>query len=86
MLPPVATPYVTGLLTSPLVRKALKHPYVTGLITAPLLVGVVRPLVRGTVKTAVTIGLQTKKLAAEAREEFQDITAEASAEMAARSE
>ncbi len=63
---------------------AVAAPYLIGVVTAPLLVGVLKPLVRGIVKTTVTIGLQTRKLAAEAREEFQDITAEASAEMASR--
>ncbi len=54
------------------------------LVTAPLIAGIIKPLVRGTVKTIVTLGLQTQKLAAEAREELQDIAAEASADMATR--
>ncbi|PZS11643.1 MAG: DUF5132 domain-containing protein [Pseudonocardiales bacterium] len=53
-----------------------------GLVTAPLAGAVIKPLLRGTVKLTVGIGLQVKKLAAEAREEFQDLTAEANAEIA----
>lgn len=58
-------------------------PYLIGLVTAPLVGAIIKPLLRGTVKTTVGIGLQVKKLAAEAREEFQDITAEASVEIVA---
>lgn len=71
-------------MTAPLVRAVVRHPYLAGLVTAPLVAGVVRPLVRGAVKTTVTLGLQVKKLAAEAREESQDIAAEASADLAAQ--
>jgi len=73
---------VAGL--SSVAGSSVAAPYLIGVVTAPLVVGVLRPLVRGLVKATVTIGLQTKRLAAEAREEFQDITAEASAEMAGR--
>lgn len=58
-------------------------PYLIGLVTAPLVVKVVKPLLRGTVKTTIGVGLQAKKLAAEAAEDLQDLAAEASAEMAA---
>ena len=58
-------------------------PYLIGLVTAPLVGAIIKPLLRGTVKTTVGIGLQVKKLAAEVREEFQDITAEASVEIVA---
>jgi Protein of unknown function (DUF5132) len=58
-------------------------PYLIGLVTAPLVVKVVKPLLRGTVKTTIEVGLQVKKLAAEAAEDLQDLAAEASAEMAA---
>lgn len=56
-------------------------PYLIGLVTAPLIAKVVKPLLRGTVKTTVGIALQVKKLAAETVEDVQDLAAEASAEM-----
>ncbi len=59
-------------------------PYLIGVVTAPFVAAVLKPLLRGTVKTTVALGLQTRKLAAEAREEFQDIAAEASADMAVK--
>ncbi len=58
-------------------------PYLIGLVTAPLAGAIIKPLLRGTVKLTVGIGLQVRKLAEEAREEFQDLTAEAKAETAA---
>lgn len=58
-------------------------PYLLGLVTAPLMVKVVKPLLRGTVKTTVGLALQVKKVAAEAVEDVQDLAAEASAEMVA---
>ena len=58
-------------------------PYLIGLVTAPLVAKVAKPLLRGTVKTTIAVGLQMKKLAAEAAEDLQDLAAEASAEMAA---
>ncbi len=79
MLPTAVAPYVAGLLTAPLVRTVIKHPYWAGIVTAPLVAMIIKPLVRGTVKGAVALGLKTKKLAAQAREEFHDLPAEASA-------
>lgn len=58
-------------------------PYVIGIVTAPLAGMVVKPLVRGTVKTAIGVALQVRKLAAEAAEDLQDLAAEASADWAA---
>lgn len=58
-------------------------PYLIGLVTAPLVMKVAKPLLRSTVKTTIEVGLQAKKLAAEAAEDFQDLAAEASAELAA---
>lgn len=55
-------------------------PYFIGVVTAPLVGMIVKPLVRGTVKTTIGVGLQVKKLAAEAAEDMQDLAAEASAE------
>jgi hypothetical protein len=57
--------------------------YFVGIATAPLMGTMVKPLVRGTVKTAIGIGLQVKKLAAEVSEELQDIAAEASVDFVA---
>lgn len=59
-------------------------PYLIGLVTAPLAGMVIKPLLRGTVKTTVALVLQVKKLAAEAGEEIQDLAAEASADMASQ--
>lgn len=56
-------------------------PYLLGLVTAPLIAKVVKPILRGTVKTTVGLALQAKKLASEAVEDVQDLAAEASAEM-----
>jgi hypothetical protein len=58
-------------------------PFLIGMVVAPLAGTIVKPLLRGTVKAAVSVGLQVKKLVAEAAEEFQDIAAEASADQAA---
>jgi hypothetical protein len=62
---------------------ALFLPYLAGVVTAPLVAKVVKPLARGTVKTAIGIGLQTKKIVAETAEGFQGLAAEANAEVAA---
>jgi len=51
--------------------------YLIGVVTAPLAGLVLKPILRGTVKATVGIGLQVRKAAAEARQEFQDLTAEA---------
>ena len=59
------------------------RPYLIGLVTAPFLGVFIKPLLRSTVKMTVAISLQVKKLAAEAREEFEDITAETNAEIVA---
>lgn len=57
--------------------------YLVGTATAPLMGMMVKPLVRGTVKTTIGIGLQVKKLAAEMTEKLQDLAAEASVDFAA---
>jgi hypothetical protein len=57
-------------------------PYVIGVVTAPLVANVVKPLFRGVVKATVGVTLEAKKAAAEAREEFQSIAAEAILEKA----
>lgn len=58
-------------------------PYLIGLVTAPLAAKVIKPLLRGTVKTTIEVGLQAKKLATDAAEDLQNLAAEATAEMAA---
>ncbi|MGH3564671.1 MAG: DUF5132 domain-containing protein [Pseudonocardia sp.] len=70
MILPVATP--------------LLKPFLVGIVAAPVVVAVVKPLLRGVVKTSVALALEAKKLAAEAGEEFQDVAAEVSADMAAK--
>lgn len=57
--------------------------YLIGLVTAPLVGLVLKPLLRGAVKTTVGATLQVKKFAAEAAEDIQDLAAEASAEFVA---
>ena len=52
-------------------------PYLIGVVTAPLVVAVAKPIVRGTVKATMAVGLQAKKAAAEAREDLHVITSEA---------
>lgn len=56
---------------------AILAPYMVGVVTAPLVARVLKPLFRGVVKASVGITLEAKKAAAEVREEFQDIAAEA---------
>jgi hypothetical protein len=65
---------------------AVVAPYLIGVVTAPLVARVFRPLLRGAVKTTVGVALEAKRAAAEVREEFQDIAAEATVERAAADE
>jgi hypothetical protein len=51
--------------------------YAIGVVTAPLF----KPLLRRAAKATVGLGLQAKKLAAEAREDLEDLTAEMNAEV-----
>lgn len=57
--------------------------YLVGLVTAPLVGVVLKPLLRGTVRTTVGVALQAKKAAAEVAEDLQDLVAEANAEFVA---
>lgn len=59
-------------------------PYLIGVVTAPLVVAVAKPVVRGTVKATMAIGLTAKKAAAEAREDLHVITTEARGDEARR--
>ena len=54
-------------------------PYLIGVVTAPLVARIVKPIVRGTVKTTVGLAMEAKKAAAEAGAGFQGIAAEVSA-------
>lgn len=58
-------------------------PYLIGLVSAPLVTRVLQPIVRSVVKTTIELGLQARKLAAEAAEDLQDLVAETSVEVAA---
>jgi hypothetical protein len=58
-------------------------PYLIGVVTAPLAARVLKPLLRGIVKSTVSLGLELKKAAAEVGEEFQDIAAEVSVDKVA---
>lgn len=51
--------------------------YVIGVVTAPLVAMAAKPILRGTVKATVGVGLQMKKVAAEARDEVHVLAAEA---------
>ncbi|MDQ3761587.1 MAG: DUF5132 domain-containing protein [Actinomycetota bacterium] len=53
-------------------------------MTAPLVGTIIKPLLRGTIKATVALALETKRLAAQAGEELQDLAAEVSADMAAQ--
>ena len=58
-------------------------PYLIGVVSAPLVTRIVQPIARSAVKTTIELGMQARKLAAEAAEDLQDIIAETNAEMAA---
>lgn len=57
-------------------------PYLVGVVTAPLIVKIVKPVLRGVVRTTVGAALEVKKLAAEAAGDVQNLVAEASADFA----
>ncbi|MGH3828909.1 MAG: DUF5132 domain-containing protein [Pseudonocardiaceae bacterium] len=54
-------------------------PYLVGVVTAPLVVWLIKPIVRGAVKTTVALTLEAKKAAAEASAQIQGIAAEVDA-------
>ncbi|MDH6127510.1 DUF5132 domain-containing protein [Kitasatospora sp. GP82] len=58
-------------------------PFLVGLIVAPLAKRVLKPLMRGVVKTSVGLVLEVKKAAHEAGENIHDLAAEVAAEMVA---
>ncbi|MBL1109043.1 DUF5132 domain-containing protein [Streptomyces sp. 5-8] len=55
-------------------------PFLVGLVAAPLVKRVVKPLVRGIIKTSVGLTLEVRRAAVEASEEIQGLTAEVAAE------
>ena len=55
--------------------------YLIGLVSAPLVAKVAQPIARSVVKTTIELGLQARKLAANAAEDLQDLVAETTAEM-----
>ncbi|MBD0671458.1 hypothetical protein BU198_12280 [Streptomyces sp. CBMA156] len=56
-------------------------PFVAGLVVAPLAKLLLKPVVRGVVKTSVGLVLEVKKAAHEAGENIHDLAAEVAAEM-----
>ncbi|GAA3131060.1 DUF5132 domain-containing protein [Streptomyces echinatus] len=56
-------------------------PFLIGLIAASLVKRVGKPLVRGLVKTSVSLGVEVKRAVQEAGEGIQDLAAEATAEV-----
>ncbi|MFG2140186.1 DUF5132 domain-containing protein [Streptomyces sp. NPDC048650] len=56
-------------------------PFLIGLIAAPVAKRMIKPLVRGVVKTSVGLAMEVKKAAHEAGEGIQDLAAEVAAEM-----
>lgn len=69
----------------PAIAAPLVKPFLVGVVAAPVGWAVLKPIFRGVVKASVMAALEAKRLAAEATVEFQDVAAEASADMAARS-
>lgn len=58
-------------------------PFLIGLIAAPLAKRLLKPLMRGVVKTSVGLVLEVKKATLEAGENIHDLAAEVAAEMVA---
>jgi hypothetical protein len=58
-------------------------PFLIGLIAAPLAKRLLKPLMRGVVKTSVGLALEVRKATLEAGENIHDLAAEVSAEMVA---
>lgn len=58
-------------------------PFLIGLIAAPLAKRLLKPLMRGVVKTSVGLALEVRKATLEAGENIHDLAAEVAAEMVA---
>ncbi|MBO1414142.1 DUF5132 domain-containing protein [Streptomyces sp. FH025] len=58
-------------------------PFLIGLVVAPLAKRLLKPLVRGVVKTSVGLVMEVKKAAHEASENIHDLAAEVAADMVA---
>ncbi|MEV7782309.1 DUF5132 domain-containing protein [Kitasatospora sp. NPDC088351] len=56
-------------------------PFLVGLVVAPLAKRLLKPLVRGVVKTSVGLVMEVKKAAHEAGENIHDLAAEVAADM-----
>lgn len=63
----------------------LVTPYALGVVTAPLVLRIFKPIVRGTVKASVGLTMEAKRAAAEARQEYRELAAETSADLASQS-
>lgn len=57
-------------------------PFLIGLVAGPVAAKLVKPVMRGVIRTSVTFVREVKKVAALAGEELQDLAAEVTAEMA----
>jgi hypothetical protein len=51
--------------------------FVLGAVTAPMMGPVVRPLLKGTVKTGILAGREMKRMFESAREDIEDLAADA---------
>ncbi|MEU9669724.1 DUF5132 domain-containing protein [Streptomyces bobili] len=58
-------------------------PFLIGLVAAPLLKRLGKPVMRGIVKTSVSLGIEVKRAVHEAGRGIQDLAAEATAEVLA---
>ncbi|HBL30867.1 MAG TPA: hypothetical protein DD490_28865 [Acidobacteria bacterium] len=59
--------------------------FVTGVLFAPQVKKVLRPALKEVVKAGLVVGTQIQQIASEVKEDLEDLTAEASAEVRARS-
>lgn len=55
--------------------------FLVGVVAAPLLGAITRPLARGVIKGGILVKRQLDKVAAEVKEEVQDLAAEAAADL-----
>ncbi|HSK79634.1 MAG TPA: DUF5132 domain-containing protein [Thermoanaerobaculia bacterium] len=55
--------------------------FLVGVVVAPVLGAITRPLARGVIKGGIVVKRQLDKMAAEVKEEVQDLAAEAAADL-----
>ena len=55
--------------------------FLVGVVAAPVLGAITRPLARGVIKGGIALKRQVEKMAAEVKEEMQDLAAEAAADL-----